>query len=95
MTSVKLTRDRAVGLLTLNAFAASDYLVIPLQCEYFALEGISMINRVLAQVREHGFPQALPSVRVALREARGSPVIRAERHAEHVGDHLVSDALLP
>lgn len=44
----------SLGILTLNAFAASDYLLIPLQCEYYALEGISMSNRVLRQVRETG-----------------------------------------
>jgi chromosome partitioning protein len=44
----------SLGILTLNAFAASDYLMIPLQCEYYALEGISMSHRVLNQVRESG-----------------------------------------
>ena len=44
----------SLGILTLNAFAASDGLLIPLQCEYYALEGISMMNRVLAQLRAAG-----------------------------------------
>ena len=44
----------SLGILTLNAFAASDFLVIPLQCEYYALEGISTSHRVLNQVRDTG-----------------------------------------
>jgi chromosome partitioning protein len=44
----------SLGVLTLNAFAASDHLVIPLQCEYYALEGISTRRRVLNQVRDNG-----------------------------------------
>jgi chromosome partitioning protein len=44
----------SLGILTLNAFAASDHLIIPLQCEYYALEGISTSHRVLRQVRENG-----------------------------------------
>ena len=44
----------SLGILTLNAFAASDHLVVPLQCEYYALEGISMSHRVLNQVRDNG-----------------------------------------
>jgi chromosome partitioning protein len=44
----------SLGVLTLNAFAAADYLVVPLQCEYYALEGISMITRLLNQLRDTG-----------------------------------------
>jgi chromosome partitioning protein len=41
----------SLGILTLNAFTACDGILVPLQCEYYALEGISMMNRVLGQLR--------------------------------------------
>jgi chromosome partitioning protein len=44
----------SLGILTLNAFAASHGILVPLQCEYYALEGISMMNRVLGQLRAAG-----------------------------------------
>jgi chromosome partitioning protein len=44
----------SLGILTLNAFATADGVLVPLQCEYYALEGISMMNRVLTQLREAG-----------------------------------------
>ena len=44
----------SLGLSTLNAFAACDGILVPLQCEYYALEGISMMTRVLGQLREAG-----------------------------------------
>jgi chromosome partitioning protein len=44
----------SLGVLTLNAFVASQGLLVPLQCEYYALEGISMMSRVLTQLREAG-----------------------------------------
>lgn len=44
----------SLGVLTLNAFAAADGLLVPLQCEYYSLEGISMLNRLINQLREAG-----------------------------------------
>lgn len=40
----------SLGILTLNAFAACDGILVPLQCEYYALEGISMMTRVIGQL---------------------------------------------
>jgi chromosome partitioning protein len=44
----------SLGILMTNALAAADELLIPLQCEYFALEGLSKINHVVGQIRECG-----------------------------------------
>jgi len=56
----------SVGILTLNAFATATGLVVPLQCEYYALEGISILNRVLEQLRESGVNPSLEIVGVVM-----------------------------
>ena len=48
----------ALDLLTLNALVATDRLLVPMQAEYFALEGISELVHTLARVRE-GFNPSL------------------------------------
>jgi chromosome partitioning protein len=44
----------SLGILTVNGLAAADYVIVPIQCEYYALEGLSVIHRIVRQMRESG-----------------------------------------
>jgi chromosome partitioning protein len=44
----------SLGILTMNGLAAVDRVLVPLQCEYFALEGLAVIMRVLKQIKDSG-----------------------------------------
>jgi chromosome partitioning protein len=43
----------SLGLLTVNAWVASDSVIIPLQSEYYALEGVSQLMNTIALVKQH------------------------------------------
>ncbi len=43
----------SLGILTLNSLVAADSVMIPLQCEYYALEGLSQLLRIIAMVQEN------------------------------------------
>ncbi|MDA8211333.1 MAG: AAA family ATPase [Clostridia bacterium] len=47
----------SLGLLTLNALTAADSLIIPIQCEYYALEGLGQLMNTIGLVQKHLNPR--------------------------------------
>ncbi len=87
----------SLGILTLNAFAAADYLLVPLQCEYYALEGISMLTRLLGQLRDGGTNPGLELLGVVMTMFDGRTRLSQQVVGE-VREHfkeLVFDTVIP
>lgn len=87
----------SLGILTLNAFAAADGLIVPLQCEYYALEGISTIKRVLEQLQQNAINPRLRWLGVVMtmfdaRTNLSQQVVNEVR--QHFGA-LVFDTVIP
>jgi len=57
---ILLDTPPSLGLLTINAFVASDGVIVPVQCEYLSLRGLVQLENTLAMVREN----LNPNVRV-------------------------------
>jgi chromosome partitioning protein len=43
----------SLGLLTVNVLTAADYVLLPIQCEYYALEGLSQLMNTVKLVQRH------------------------------------------
>lgn len=43
----------SLGLLTINVLTAANYVIMPIQCEFYALEGISQLLKTIELVRQH------------------------------------------
>ena len=80
-----------LGILTLNAFTAAHGLIVPLQCEYYALEGISMLNRVMNQLRESAINPGLELIGVVMTMFDGRTRLSQQVVSEvrnHFGDKV-------
>lgn len=86
----------SLGLLTVNALTAADSVLIPLQCEYYALEGLSQLLATIDLVRDHLNPGlSLKGVVLTMHDGRTS--LSAEVTADvrrHLGS-LVFEAVVP
>lgn len=64
----------SLGLLTVNALTASDGVIIPIQCEFFALEGLSQLMNTIRLVKKTGLNQVLTveGVVLTMRDSRSN-----------------------
>jgi chromosome partitioning protein len=86
----------SLGLLTINMLAAADSILIPLQCEYFALEGLTQLLRTVQMVRDALKPDlAVGSVLLTMYDSRLNLSRQvADDAREHFGD-LVFKTVIP
>ena len=76
----------SLGLLTVNALTAADSVIIPIQCEYYALEGLSNLLNTLDLIRKGLNPSLfLEGILLTMFDVRNT---LAHRVAEEVRDHF-------
>ena len=80
----------SLGLLTLNALTASSVFIVPLQCEYYALEGLSRLLQTAREVKERwNFSLKLQGILLTLFDARNSLSYRVEQEVRrHFGGQV-------
>jgi chromosome partitioning protein len=85
-----------LGLLTLNALVASSGVIVPLQCEFYALEGISSLMHTIEAVRRRFNPGLrLSGILLTMFDRRNSLSGLVEKDArDHFGD-WVFDTMIP
>jgi chromosome partitioning protein len=80
----------SLGLLTLNALIAAHGAVIPLQCEYYALEGLAQLMKTLGLVRERANPRlAVEGIVFTMFDGRTSLALQVRAEVErYFREHL-------
>ncbi|WP_414689428.1 ParA family protein [Nocardioides sp.] len=73
----------SLGLLTVNALTASDGVIVPLECEYFALRGVALLKTTIDKVRERLNP------RLEIDGVLGTMFDGRTLHSREVMDRLV------
>jgi chromosome partitioning protein len=80
----------SLGILTLNALTAADAIVIPLQCEYYALEGLARLLQTLERVRESLNPRlSVDGIVLTMVDLRNNLTRQVEAEVRsHFGDRV-------
>jgi chromosome partitioning protein len=81
----------SLGLLTVNAFVAAKEVLIPIQCEYYALEGLSQLLRTIEMIKTHLNPELeLSTILLTMYDSRTK---LASQVADEVREHFPNQVL--
>ncbi|MBP6984970.1 MAG: ParA family protein [Alphaproteobacteria bacterium] len=86
----------ALGLLTINAFVAAHKVLIPLQCEYFALEGLSSLIKTIRRIK-HALnpPLDILGILLTMHDRRSALCQMIEDDVRKTLGDLVFDTVIP
>ncbi|MEW6031898.1 MAG: AAA family ATPase [Bacillota bacterium] len=86
----------SLGLLTVNALTAADGLLVPIQCEYYALEGLSQLMNTIHLVRTHLNPNLqLEGVLLTMYDSRTNLSIQVEDEVKKYFQEKVYRTIIP
>ena len=86
----------SLGLLTLNALTAADTLLVPIQCEYYALEGLSQLMNTVKLVRMHLNPALdVEGVVLTMYDARTNLSSQVVTEVKKFFKNKVYDTIIP
>jgi chromosome partitioning protein len=86
----------SLGLLTLNALTAADTLLVPIQCEYYALEGLSQLMNTVKLVRMHLNPELeVEGVVLTMYDARTNLSSQVVTEVKKFFKNKVYDTIIP
>ncbi|MDR6128451.1 chromosome partitioning protein [Sphingomonas sp. SORGH_AS802] len=86
----------SLGLLTMNAMVASDTLFVPLQCEFFALEGLSQLLTTVERIRQRFNPGlSILGVALTMYDRRNRLTEQVSADVRAVLGKVVFDTVIP
>lgn len=86
----------SLGLLTINAFVAAREVLIPIQCEYYALEGLSQLLNSIQLIERHLNPQLrVSTILLTMYDARTNLANQVVSDVREHFPHQVLDTLIP
>lgn len=86
----------SLGLVTLNALTSADSLLVPLQCEYFSLEGVSQLLRTLELVQSRINPKVkLDGVVLTMFDRRNKLSFQVQEEVQNYFGELLFDTVIP
>ena len=85
----------SLGMITLNALCAADGVLIPIQCEYFALEGVSALMGTVQKVQKMNRHLAIEGVVLTMLDARTNLGVQVAQEVRKVFKNKVYQTVIP